>query len=77
MPSTSVAKQLFLKVPDGECASLDARTIWVMPLCSFKKVEHWVLAWLDFGRQKVCFFDSIPENASTSWAEPVCISRGL
>ncbi|KAF8195480.1 hypothetical protein BJ912DRAFT_900722 [Pholiota molesta] len=58
-------------IPDGQTATLLAKTLWMIPLCSLKKPEHWVLAWIDFRNHEIGIFDSIPELGSSSWAEPV------
>ncbi|TFK59348.1 hypothetical protein BDN72DRAFT_905939 [Pluteus cervinus] len=52
-----------------EC--LLAKTLWVMPLLSSKEPKHWVTGWIDWSQKKVGIFDSIPQQASSSWAEPL------
>ncbi|KAF9526823.1 hypothetical protein CPB83DRAFT_837122 [Crepidotus variabilis] len=69
----SVLEQALEAVPDHQIYSLKARTKWIIPLCSFTKPANWILAWIDFGSSQIQFFDSIPEMASTSWAEPLLL----
>ena len=57
----------------GLAQELMARTKWIFPLCSQEEPAHWVLTWVDFARQKICVFDSVPGLAYIFWAEPVSV----
>ncbi|TFK58820.1 hypothetical protein BDN72DRAFT_949631 [Pluteus cervinus] len=72
-PYGSILEHVKAAVSDGESHTLLAKTLWMIPLCSFKKPEHWVLGWIDFTWSKIGIFDSTAEEASSYWAEPLLL----
>ncbi|KAF9034576.1 hypothetical protein BJ165DRAFT_1534007 [Panaeolus papilionaceus] len=71
--SGSIEQHIRHAVPDGSAASLSARTLWAIPLCSFKPPHHWVLAWIDWGQSQIGIYDSLPQLGSSVWAEPLLL----
>jgi hypothetical protein len=54
--------------PSGTKEELLTRNRWAIPLCSYEKNPHWVLAYVDFQRAEFGLYDSKPELGSSYWA---------
>src|ERR1700683_3954173 len=46
-------------------------THWVIPLCSDRAPQHWILGCADFSKCKMTIYDSSLELCSSYWATPV------
>ncbi|KAG1758081.1 hypothetical protein EDD22DRAFT_1000332 [Suillus occidentalis] len=58
---------------DTPSDELLARPRWAFPLCGGNP-QHWVLGMIDFTRNEIAVFDSIPElNSMNEWAEKILI----
>ncbi|KAG2098733.1 uncharacterized protein F5147DRAFT_815686 [Suillus discolor] len=58
---------------DTSLDELLARPRWAFPLCGGKP-QHWVLGIIDFTRNEIAVFDSIPElNSMNEWAENMLV----
>ena len=67
---SEIRSQLTNQCSSGMKEGILARTRWAIPLCSGSP-PHWVLGSVDFSKNEIEIFDSIPELASSTWAKPV------